>query len=431
MYYAGPHLGKSLANLTKLLRYTDAGDAEALLAEWKNTRAALAKWKPGKSGGDAVANQLPLSAAALASVILPGVPAKGAVQLAKLGRTGKRAAKRTAKARGAAARRAPDTALVYQHAEGVPGAGIRHLPGLVKASDKTQKAFTSRVSKAFQDPQGMDIINKNIGLRPIATRPAQGAYRASPRHRVEYNPTYVPGSELPLVRGNRLGKADEQRLRTAATLRASMTGQHAVPYSGLVPKEGGPDVIVPRGKRLSRKEIKAFVDKYGLADVAVADTGKGVNVLNSGKPYTRDQSGEIGGLLGETSETFAARNVTNPAMNYPDLQAEWLRAPGSRQVTKRVVDELGKLGAKDFKRLDGPEIRSAAADIHKTYTRQAKAGEPVREDLMNYLSIVRDKGLAGLRAALDAKEFLPTLAAIGLAPQLYRMSRGAEDEQYD
>jgi hypothetical protein len=226
-YYAGPHLSQSLANLTEMLRFTDLGDAEAYNNETQNLQDTLARWKPGKSGGAAVANQLPITAAAMVGMVAPGVPAKGAVQLAKLGKAGKTAAKRPPKARGAAAGRGPKTALVYQHAEGVAGAGTNHLPGLLNAPDKRRAAFTSRISKAFQDPQGMDIINKNIGLRPIPTRRAQGAFRASPRHQVEYNQIYVPGSEVPLVGGNRLRKADEQRFRSAATLRAGMTGQFA------------------------------------------------------------------------------------------------------------------------------------------------------------------------------------------------------------
>ena len=429
-YYAGPHLSQALANLTNMLQFTDLGDAETSTKEAQKLMKTLRKWKPGKSGGAAVANQLPLTAAAMVGMVAPGVPAKGAVQLGKLGKPVRKLPKRAAKARRGAARPGPDTALVYTHGEGVPGAGIDHLPKLLKAPHKDRAAITSRVSKAFQDPQGRDIINKNIGLNAITTRPTQGAYRASPQHPVEYNPSYAAGVKAPLVGGAkpRLRAADEQRLHAGATLRAAMTGQHATPYSGLVSREGGTDAIVPRDKKLSRKEIKAFVDRYGLENVAVADTGRGVNVLNSGKPYTERHREKIGNLLGGTGEAYAARNVTNPAKNYPDLQAEWLRAPGSRRVTQRVVDELGKLSGTDFKRLDGPEIRSSAGDIHKIYTRQAKAGEPVRKDLMNYLSIVRDKGLAGLRAALDAKEFLPAITAIGLAPQLYRMSRGAEDE---
>jgi hypothetical protein len=43
---------------------------------------------------------------------------------------------------------------------------------------------------------------------------------------------------------------------------------------------------------------------------------------------------------------------------------------------------------------------------------------PVRGDLMNFLQIAKDKGLAGLLKAVKAKEFLPAIAAIGLAPTI-------------
>jgi hypothetical protein len=79
---------------------------------------------------------------------------------------------------------------------------------------------------------------------------------------------------------------------------------------------------------------------------------------------------------------------------------------------------------------DQKNIPQAAGDLEQIFRSKAKKGEPVREDLMNLLQIVKDKGLAGLRKAVKAKEFLPSLAAIGLAPTIYRMSQPA-DQQSD
>ena len=328
-----------------------------------------------------------------------------------------------------------ERAHVYATEEVVPGEDIGHLPRVLKASEGEKAHLTSRVRGALTDPQGMDILHRNLGLPTIATRAMQGAWRASPKHKIQFSPGYAAGVELPLTKAGRLTKRDEQKLRTAATVRGAMTAQHGSPYSGLLADARGTDLIVPKDTKLSPSEIRKYVAKKGLEDAAIVDYGKGAGLLNwTGKPYTFESAKEIGNLLGSikrvkgkvTGEPVSARNVVDPDMSYVDLQSEWLKAPGSRAVTNRMMAELDKLGAAGFKRLDQKNIRQAAGDIHKVYASKAKKGESVREDLMNLLTIVRDKGLAGLRKAVKAKEFLPSIAAIGLAPTVYRMSQPAD-----
>ena len=203
-----------------------------------------------------------------------------------------------------------------------------------------------------------------------------------------------------------------------------MTGQLASPYSGLVRSKTGGDVYVPREGKLTLEEMKDFVSRYGTEGAAAADIGQGVNVLNfSGVPFKKFEAEQLGKVLGATAEPVLARNVTDPKMNYVDLTKEWRQAPGSRKVNQRMIDEIDKLSAKDIKNLDGREIRQAAGDIYKVYEGLAKNGEPLRGDLMNLLEIVRDKGLAGLRQALGNKAFLPSIAAIGLAPTVYQLAQ--------
>ncbi len=322
----------------------------------------------------------------------------------------------------------PSRATVYATAEGVPGADIGHLPGLLAAPYGQRKNLTSRISSSLLNREGQDIIHRGVGLNAIRTRPMQGAFRPTPAHPIEYQPGFAAGVDVPLAGGKtpRMRAADEQRMHTAATLRGAMTAQHGSPYSGMVPHKQGADLFVPHAGKLKQDEIKAFVNRYGLEDVAVADVGQGANILNwTGTPYTPAQQVEIHGLLGAPAkkEAAAAKNIADPNMSYVDLQSEWLRPPGSGAVTQRVMDALGKLSAKDLKRLDKKDLHRAAGDLHKLYSGQAKKGEPVRADLMNMLAIVRDSGLAGLRAALGKKEFLPALAAIGLVPTVYQMSR--------
>jgi hypothetical protein len=365
----------------------------------------------------------------------PGAPSLSLAEQNELSKTAARLeAVGAARGREAAAKqfllgpRRPDSAFVYQTQEVVTDPRIGHLPGLRPGTLGKKEFLTSRVKSAFTDPGGMDILHRNLGLETIATRAMQGAWRPSPRHRIEYNPGYAAGVEVPLTRAGRIPKRVEQKLRTAAAVRGAMTAQLASPYSGMVPAKRGTDLFIPAEGKLSRADIGKYVRKYGLEDAAVADYGRGAGLLNwTGKPYPTQTATDIGALLGAKASPRRARNVADPNMSYFDLESEWLKAPGSRAVTHRMMDELGKLSKADFKAIDQKNIRQAAGDIHKLYASKAKKGEPVRADLMNLLATVRDKGFAGLRKALRSNSaFLPTLAAIGLAPTLYRISRPAD-----
>jgi hypothetical protein len=333
-----------------------------------------------------------------------------------------------------------DRAFVSHTAEAVPGAGMGHLPSLLEASSGARDQFTSKVRAALTDAQGMDIINKNLGFPTLGTRVMQGAYRASPEHPIEFNPGYAAPVEVPLTKTGKIPSKMEQKLRASAALRGTMTAQHGTPYSGMLADKKGKDLLVPTEKKLDREAVQKYVAKYGLEDAAIADYGRGAGLLNwTDKPYSAESAKEIGGLFGTiktdkkgvvTGIPVSGRNVVDPDMSYFDIQAEWLQSPGSGAVTNKMMAELDKLGSAGFKRLDQKNIRQAAGDLEQIFRSKAKKGEPVREDLMNLLQIVKDKGLAGLRKAVKAKEFLPSLAAIGLAPTIYRMSQPA-DQQSD
>ena len=55
-----------------------------------------------------------------------------------------------------------------------------------------------------------------------------------------------------------------------------------------------------------------------------------------------------------------------------------------------------------------------------------KQGFRLRDDVQNMLRIVKERRLAGLRAAVGAKEFLPSLASIGLASAVYRQAQRSD-----
>ena len=327
--------------------------------------------------------------------------------------------------------RVPERAYVFQTEEAIPGRVTGHLPNLLEASPTKQAAYTGRARSALTNPQGTDILHENLDMRTLKTRPMQGAYRSSPDAPIEFNPGFAAGVEVPLTKRKTIPRKEEQRLRTAATLRGGLLAQEGSPYSGLIPDTAGADAIVVRDKKLTPAEMTEFADRFGLEDVAAVDTGKGVGLLNwTGKPYTIEELDEIGQVLSPQSKPAgAARNVADPDMSYVDLSEEFANAPGSGAVTQRMVDELDKLSAKDFKKLDQPNVRIAARDLNKIDEARKKAGEPVREDLMRMREIVAEKGLTGLKEALKKGDFVPALAAIGLLPVLYEASGQVDETQ--
>lgn len=322
----------------------------------------------------------------------------------------------------------------FANAEAIPGLGTGHLENLIDAPMGTRQHFTGKISNAFQDQQGIDILHKNLGLNPITTRPVTGAFM-NPAGKLEIQPGWSMGAELPVKmgpNGPRLDPYDEQKLRAAATFRGGVTAQLGSPFNAQYADEAGKNLVIARDKKVTPEEMGGLLGRYGADRISPVDTGGSVNLLNWGDRFTKEEADEIGGLLG-SKKVASTRELTDPDMNYVNLEKEFKAGVGSRQVTGRMIDELNKLTPKDFKRLDNSEIRQVAGDILSTYEQQAKKkGAQVRPDLMNMLRVVKDGGLAGLRKALDDPEqLLPVLAAIGLAPVLLQASdRKSSGEGY-
>lgn len=321
----------------------------------------------------------------------------------------------------------PETAFAYATGEGVTGLGTGHLENTINEPLGARSHFTGRISQAFQDPQGMDILHKGLGLKPIATRSTTGAFQPTPTSPIEINPGFAAGVEAPLVmRGKKqiIDPAVEQALRTAATLRGGMTAQLGSPYNAQILDEKGSNLAVQLAKKVNEESMKNVVGKYGLDRMAVADTGEGANILNWGDRFKENEMSDISDILGGKN-VARTREVSNPDMNYVDLTKEWQAGVGSRQVTQRMLDELKKVGSERFASLDNNEIRNAAGDILKVYQGREAKGQTVRPDLMNMLAIVRDTGLKGLRKAMkDPDQLLPAIVSAGLAPSVYQSLYG-------
>lgn len=313
------------------------------------------------------------------------------------------------------------TARAVHTAEAVPGGGSGHLPGMAFKSLAERQAYTDAVRSALEDPGGRDVINKGVGLDAQPNKNTTGAWQP-PTGPIEINPGFAAGSDVPLIYrdGNFVVDPEvEQALRTAATVRGGFTAQFGSAYNAQMVDRLGNNLAIDLPSRIKPDAMMNLIAKYGMDDFVTADTGSGANILNWGDRFSRKQAGDITQTLG--GNLYArTREATNPNMNYVDLSNEWQAGAGSRQVTKRMINELTQLTPERLVSLDNPELANSAGKLLDVYVKEQAQGGQVRPDLMNMLQIVRDKGLKGLQAALgDPAQLLPALTAIGLAPSVY------------
>jgi hypothetical protein len=251
----------------------------------------------------------------------------------------------------------------------------------------------------------------------------------------------VSSFEAPLTKGGEFPVNIQNRGNAAAAITGAFTAQHGTPVGGAVlsPTTGkaqGSHGFVPLEGQATTEGLLDASKIKGV--MGIADTGEfGAHVIPEfdGPPLDAKDFVEIGNRLrggpldpkkkgrDAVSRTFGSMDKDGLG-EYVNYEPDWLQAPGSGSVTRKMFTYLDKLSKKAYAKLDGIEVRQMAEDLHTYYTRKAKSGEfgPAREDLMNMLTIVRDNGLEGLRKAVGSGAFVPTIAAIGLAPVLAKMS---------
>lgn len=338
----------------------------------------------------------------------------------------------------------PEQEKTFAHVttSGIPGRGTGVAEDLIDAPAGSRANFSSRVSNVFQDPTGMDILHKNLGLNPVSTVPSTEVWRPSMEgpvggmgtslaHATEYRPPlevgrgYTASVETPVTlnkKGQKIVDPEVERaLEVASTLRGAMTAQHGTPHHALIgdPQGAGTAFIFP--KKVDTGDQQARFGMLGALNtepLAIADTGRTLSAFPWGKmePFTDADRTWMKNLAGAT-EAIPVTNIAGKK-SYVDLSSEFAQPEGSRAVTQRVTSALNKLTPEELGRLDNVELRRAAGDLHDMYASQNAKGNRVRPDFLNMLSIMRDKGLKGLQAAYRKKEFLPVLAALGLGDQM-------------
>src|SRR4030095_7660492 len=89
-----------------------------------------------------------------------------------------------------------------------------------------------------------------------------------------------------------------------------------------------------------------------------------------------------------------------------------------------------RLSPEDYARLD-QDVRTPMGELLNEYQslRKRMPNEPVREDMLNLIKIIRDEGLEGARQAWRSGAFLPAAVGAVLVPSMLSQ-RSEEQDSY-
>ena len=305
----------------------------------------------------------------------------------------------------------PQTAFAYATYETIPGRGVGHLPGLIDEDPGKRKHFSSRAGAAFKDLQGKDVLQGALDLKPIATRTMTGSYRPSGTitgtpypYPVENQPGFASGVRVPVIGGLRVPRRVQEELIAAEALRGLMTGQLGSPYNIQIPdKFGGAMMAFPERKgRIDPEALRYSSSIMPPDDYFIADTGQGVAVVPFGLKFTDTERKLIAQRLG-AERYVPTKNISD----YVDYSKELTGPQGTGAATRKMFSMIEPLSGRKRAALSQAAQRPAG-ELYDLYEQTGKSrNEPVREDLMNFLQILRDKGLPGLAAALASGAALP------------------------
>ena len=316
----------------------------------------------------------------------------------------------------------PQSAFAYSTFETIPGRGVGHLEGLIDEELGKRRHFASRAAAPFKDIQGRDVLQGALGLKPIETRTMTGSYRpegemayTGSRYPLETQPGFASGVEVPLGSGLSVPKRTRQELTAAEALRGLMTAQRGSPWNVQIPTETGESMLaIPPRKGRIDPEAMRYSAQLLPEDMFMSDLGQGVAVVPFGQKLSKAERDLIAERLG------AERSVpTKFVGDYFDYSKELTQPPGSGAATRKMLSALEPLSSKKVGALS-EAARRPAGELYELYEQTAKSrGEPYREDLMNLLRVLRDKGIPGVATGLAAGQAFPaeeeTKKAGGLA----------------
>jgi hypothetical protein len=317
--------------------------------------------------------------------------------------------------------------------EQAPGAGTGQLEGLLGLPYDKRQEFEDVAS--WMSSKGIDDLYSSGGLLAEPTQTMVGAYTPQSTGILEINPGKVA---RPLVQssGGEVIPTEARLLDIGESSRAYIDVQNAGAYHRVIPdsqtkvsERTGITIDLDQSPEPEKMaELSALAEQYGFFAV---DTGKGVNLISDiytpiGAERTGSSLGkELKGELGQQIEGLTGAKVTRAKIQtgYEDYESAWQAGQGSGAATKQFLDKLDENPT--FALNVEPALqRKALANI----SRDDAMNLPQREDVRTARKILVEKGIEGLRVALENKELLP-VAVMGVLSPAVISQMSSDDAQ--
>lgn len=310
-----------------------------------------------------------------------------------------------------------------------PYVNAGQLPRLADASDAEKAAFASDPRSRWDfAPGGRDAIYSGMRLDDtgyaVRTRPTtemQGIYDPPGAAR-EYNPGYVARPLVAFDSGKvkSVPEADRGLMDAGEATRAYLDVQGAgawhKPWVGGQLGQSNSVSIARNPGAATADEIESLGkigDKYGLGDVV--DTGEGFTMTRFYPEPDKISSKDLKGMLSEVDEVVPGSDMTRAKVDsgYQSMFED--AAPGSGEVTGKLMDTLDDVPEATRKALDNnPHIPEAAAMRLERDAELATKYGTNRADIQKAREIISEgPGWIGrLKDALSKGVILPATAAV-------------------
>jgi|10_taG_2_1085330.scaffolds.fasta_scaffold18024_2 hypothetical protein len=310
-----------------------------------------------------------------------------------------------------------DKHTAFANYEAIPGDKTGHLPAMLEAGDDIKEEFTEALTSV--DPQGRDLFYDALGIQTRSTQPTQGFYR-NEAGGIEANPGRVArplvGIDPTAPTGRAMDQPSADIMEGVETLRAVMLGQEGIGYHKPFPRSSGakagatgslrvalpsrptPDQLGELNKVLTSDEF-ADLPYQSAADILV-DTGDGITMINLGDDFgpavvkAGDQKKMVDRLQPHLERIFGKMGAFEPAFAHGSLTPGLsdIKYAGQGTSVQAVKDALTKTDApRLIEILDSPQVQKEAGriiDVYETFSQQL--GTPQRDDLINWLTLIRD-----------------------------------------
>lgn len=308
--------------------------------------------------------------------------------------------------------------------EQIPGAGTGYMDGIVDAPLAQREAYSQEAS--WLNDKGQDDLYSSAGMLVEPSTQMVGAYTPQSTGVLEINPGEVARPLVTTSEGA-IRANERQLLDIGESSRAFVDVQNAGAWHKVIPasqsKASEKTSIALEMDASPSPEVMSELNRLATENGFFAvDTGRGVNFIND--PYSDLGANRVGRdtkklLSGGFGDDVARLTGSKPELvkietGYEDYEAAWQAGTGSGKATEQFLARLAE-NEVFAKGIEPALRRKAAQNLQRDASQE---GLEPREDVTNALTILAQKGLKGLRAAVKSGAILPATVATILAPDV-------------